>query len=72
MQRSINPLDVKAPPFERLDHHSSKLTSSQFFHPTVEFKVVQGTTLMYIRPTNDFRIKWILQDEQLDNMLKTT
>ena len=27
---------------------------------------------MYIRPTNDFKIRWILQEEQLNNMLKTT
>ena len=26
-------------------------------------KVVQGTTLMYIRPTNDFRVSCLLHDE---------
>ena len=34
--------------------------------------VVQGTILMHIMPTNDFRIKLILQDEWLDSLLKTT
>ena len=58
--------------FSLTDHHSTKLTSSQFFHPTVESNVVHGTTLIFIRSINDFRIKWILQDEKLDNMLKTT
>ena len=37
----------------------------------MRYKVEQGTTTMYLRPTNDFRIKRILQDENLD-MLKTT
>ena len=32
--------------------------------------VVQGTTLMSISPTNDFRIRWILQDEFLNKMIK--
>ena len=32
--------------------------------------VVQGTTLMSISPTNDFRIRWILQDELLNKMIK--
>ena len=26
-------------------------------------KKIQGTTLMYMRPTNDLRMKQILQDE---------
>ena len=33
---------------------------------------MQGTILMYIGPINDFRIKSILQDEELDSMLETT
>ena len=33
------------------------------FHPTVGPKVVQGTTLMYIGPANDFRMKQMLEDK---------
>ena len=34
--------------------------------------VVQGTTLMSISPTNDFRIRWILHNEFLNKMIKNT
>ena len=38
-------------------------SSSQIWRLTVGSKVVQGSNVMYIWPTNNFRIKWILQDE---------
>ena len=38
-------------------------SSSQIWCLTVGSKVVQGSNAMYIWPTNNFRIKWILQDE---------
>ena len=51
--------------------NSSKFTPSQILYLAVRSKIVQGTNLMCIRPTNDFRVKWMLQDEYWDNMLRT-
>ena len=36
--------------------------SLQISYPIVKFKVVQGTTLMYVRPVKDFRIECILSE----------
>ena len=47
----------------RLMMNASKFTSLQICYPKVGSKVVQGPILMYIKPINDFRIKWMLQDE---------
>ena len=44
--------------------------TSQISYSTLGSKVVQGTPLMYTRPTNYFRTYWILREEQLDNMVK--
>ena len=49
----------------RLMTNQSKFTSWEICNSTFGPKVVQGTTLMYIRPTNDSKIKWILYDIKL-------
>ena len=46
----------------------SKFTTSQIFHSTLEFTIRQCTTLMYIKPKEYFRIKWILHNEQIDSI----
>ena len=37
---------------------------------TVVSNVVQCITLMHVRPANDFRIRWMLQDDPQNNILK--
>ena len=50
----------------------SKFALSQMLYLIVEFEVVQDTTLMYIRAINYFSFTWILQDEYLVTLPKTT
>ena len=39
------------------------ITSILFHFFILKSQVVQGTTLMYIRPQTNFRMKWMLQDK---------
>lgn len=48
-----------------------KFTLSKVFHSTAGSEVAQGTTPQYTRPRKDFKIKSVLQDQQLECMLKT-
>ena len=50
----------------------SKFRSSETYYCGEGSKIVQNTITIYVKPTKDFRLKSILQDEQLESKLKTT
>ena len=63
VQKGIIPPRPQAPFFSpRLMTNPYKFRSWEICNSPFELKVVQGTTLMYIRPSNDSRIKWILRN----------
>ena len=60
MQRGISPPKNYSPLAS--ERPGSKLP---LVDPTMGSEVVQGATLMYIKPTNDLGVKWILGNEEL-------
>ena len=64
----------KPPCHHLIGERPSKFTLSQISYPITTYEVVTGNTLVVIdiRLTQNFKIKCILQDALLHNMLKTS